>query len=358
MYPVEGDLYCFGDGKLLLPLQEMINELYNKIRIAARPNLILIDTNAEVDLSDFDENSLEPRYFDGSAVNGVPVHKVEYGVVNNAWWSLLDRIHVEAQRVTRFSELMMGQGKAADTATEASIQQQQGYSATDHKKLMLQETLIEVCQYCLALMMEHYTEAKAFRISEEKPEYEWIDFRKMANVPVMKPASGAFKKEFKENNSIVHETPQWEIMQEGGKDLTKSVDLDIEINIGAGLPKNKTFVWQMVERLASVQILDEVTGMPKNLIHYDEFRKIIKDYLGLPISDEEPMGQGGLMTASGGMQGLMQQNGMQGIMNQAQAGMSPLQDATAQLGADKRPLASNSGFNGSLNNGMVGRGQL
>jgi hypothetical protein len=352
MYPEEGNLYGFGDGKLLLPLQKMINELYNKIRISARPNLILIDTNAEVDLSDFDENSLEPRYYEGSSVQGVPVHKVEYGVVNTAWWSLLDRIHVEAQRVTRFSNLMIGQGKSADTATEASIQQQQGYLATDHKKLMLQETLVEVCQYCLALMMEHYTEAKAFRISEEKPDYEWIDFRKMTSVPALKPASASFKKEYKDNNSILRETPEWEIMQEGGKDMTKSVDFDIEINIGAGLPKNKTFLWQMLERLAAVQIIDETTGMPRNLIHYQEFRKLIKDFIGLPISEEDEA-QPGLMQAPGGMQGLMQQNGMQGIANQAQAGMAPMQNAMSQgMGADGRPMMSNSGINGQ------GRGML
>jgi len=339
MYPEEGELYGFGDGKLLLPLQKLINELYDKIRICARPNLILIDTNAEVDLSDFDENSLEPRYYEGSTVNGVPVHKVEYGIINEAWWSLLDRIHVEAQRVTRFSDLMVGQGKSSDTATQASIQQQQGYLSTDHKKLMLQETLIEVCQYCLGLMMEHYTEAKAFRLSEDKADFQWVDFRKMTSVPAMKPATQAYQKKFREGNPDLP-SPEWEIMQEGGKDVTKSVDLDIEINIGAGLPKNKTFLWQMLERLAALQSLDE-NGQPRNLIHYEEFRKFIKDFLGLPIEIDDQSG----LTMGGSQANLIRQNGAQGMLNQVTQGQQ-LQDATAAIGADGRPVMSGGGANG------------
>jgi hypothetical protein len=289
MYPIEGDLYGFGDGKLILPLQKLINELYDKIRICARPNLILIDTNADVSLEDFDENSLEPRYYDGSAVQGMPIHKVEYGIINQGWWALLDKIHDEIQRITRFSDLMIGQAKSADTATEASIQLQQGNASTNHKKLMLQETLIEVCEYCLGLMMEFYTEAKAFRISEDKDEYEWIDFREMTTVPVKKPATEAFSKMYSENNADV-KPPEWELIEENGKPKTKRVDLDIEINIGAGLPKNKVFLWQMAQQLASMRTVD-MAGQEKPAITYEELRNFMRDYLGIPLKTDAEVQQ-------------------------------------------------------------------
>ena len=54
MYSREGNLWGYGDGKLLLPLQKLINELYDKIRIASRPNLLLFDINSELSLDDFD----------------------------------------------------------------------------------------------------------------------------------------------------------------------------------------------------------------------------------------------------------------------------------------------------------------
>jgi hypothetical protein len=284
MYPIEGSLYGFGDGKLLKPLQDLINELYDKIRVCARPNIVLFDTNSEIDLSDFDENSLEPRPYDGQASQN-PITVEKWGEINAAWWSLLDRIHAETQRVTRFSDLMIGQSKSSDTATEAAIQQQQGNSATDHKKLMLQETLVEVCEYCLGLMMEFYTEAKAFRISEDKSDYQWIDFRKLTEIPVMKPATEAYTRQYKASNPTA-ETPQWELMEENGKPMTKNIDLDIEISIGAGLPKNKAFLWQMIEKLSGIIGISK-DGMQQPLVYVDELRKFVKDYLGIPLNEEE-----------------------------------------------------------------------
>jgi len=284
LYPEEGELYGFGDGKLLRPLQDMINDLYDQIRRAARPNRIMFDPESEVELEDIDED-------DGPipCVNPNGNIKVaEVGKVNPALWQLLSNIHQEVQRVTRFSELMMGQGAKVKTATESSIQQQQGASATDHKKTMLQETLVDVCEYMLDMMMENYTEAKAFRIDEKKEDYEWIDFRQMNEVPVLKPATEAYTRQYQDMNPG-GEMPKWMELEGGDK---KSVDFDIEINIGAGLPKNKAFLWQMLEKLAPLV----VEG--RNVISWQEVRNFMEDFLGLPLEDgtqilpPEMMGQG------------------------------------------------------------------
>jgi hypothetical protein len=284
LYPEEGQIYGFGDGKLLLPLQDMINDLYDKIRIAARPHLILIDPESELDIDEFDENSFEP----------IPckqptraVHTVAWGTVNESWWRLLASIHTEVQRVTRFSELMTGQGGGAQTATEASIQQQQGNAATNQKKLMLEQSLIDVAAYALGLMMEFYTEEKAFRLTEKKDEYAWIDFRKMREVPVQRPASAAYTEEYLaagRRQGEIRTAPQWELLTDSeGNTVTKNVELDIEITIGAGLPKNKAFLWQMITQLAPLA----VEGKP--LMTWLEFRKFIIDFLGVPLMTEEEL---------------------------------------------------------------------
>jgi hypothetical protein len=282
-YPQEGSIHGIGDGKLLLPLQKMINDLYDKIRIAARPHLILFDPDSEVDLEDFDENSYEPRPARLSEKRVVDT--VAWGTINESWWRLLNMIHNEVQRVSRFSAIMMGGSAGADTATEASIQQQQGNAATEHKKVMFQSTLNEMCEYILGLMMEKYEEGKAFRVAEDKNEYMWIDFRQLAKVPAMKPATEEYKKKFAENNPSAP-VPEWEILENKGEPMTKSVDLDIEINVGQGLPKNKTFLWQMIEKLAGIQVLDK-SGQPKQLINFEELREFINNFLGIPLKEDE-----------------------------------------------------------------------
>lgn len=277
LYYEEGKLYGFGDGKLLRPLQDMINDLYDQIRRAARPNRIFFDEQSEVDLDDLDEDDGPVPCQDP---NGT-IRVVEVGKVNPAMWQLLSNIHAEVQRVTRFSELMMGQTGRGKTATEASIQQQQGNSATDHKKLMLQETLIEVCEYLLSLMMENYTEARAFRIDEDKDDYEWIDYRQLNKIPYLVPTDDEFATAYKQNNPDA-ETPKWmQLMDDQNEGVTKSVDLDIDINIGAGLPKNKAFLWQMVESLSKVV----VEG--RSILSWAEFRSFIEKFVGIPLEDDQ-----------------------------------------------------------------------
>ena len=298
MYQEEGSLWGFGDGKLLKPVQDMINDMYDKIRMCAKPHLTLFDVNSEVDLDDYDENSLEPRPFMGGQ-SREPVISVPWGTVNDSWWRLLAAMHEEAQRVTRFSDLMIGNTpRSTETATEASIQHQQGNASTNHKKGTLQDTLEQVAEYCLGLMMEFYKGAKAFRIQDDKAEFEWIDFRRLANVPIMKQATESFNKQYMENNPYGMGT-DWQILTDSkGNPFTKKIDLDIEINVGAGLPKNKTFLWQMIERLANMKMLDEQTGQVKPVVKYNELRKFVEDFLNIPLEDMD-MQQNAIMKQAG-----------------------------------------------------------
>lgn len=278
LYIEEGKLFGFGDGKLLRPLQAMINSLYDQIRIAARPNRIFFDPASEVELEDWDESDEPIPANDPNQT----IRVVECGRVNPALWQLLESVHREVQRVTRYSELMLGQSMKARTATEASIQQQQGSGATDHKKLMLQETLIDVCNYLLDLMMENSTEGRFMAIDENKEDFQWVDFRQLNNVPVLVPPDNAFEQSFKVNNPNP-EPPRWKQLEdEEGKPMTKIIDLDVDINIGAGLPSNKAFLWQMAESLSRIMI----SGVP--VLSLEEFRRFAKDFLGLPMDDVTP----------------------------------------------------------------------
>jgi hypothetical protein len=279
----------FGDGKLFKPLQKMINEIYDKIRIQMRPNLNLVDVDTEIDIDNFDEeDSFNPIPFNGKKVRGNPVWSVPWGQVGQEVWKLIDGIHSEAQRITRFSDIMTGQGQSASTATEAAIQQSQGNTHSEHEKMFLEDTLSDVSSYMLALMMEKFVGGKAFRVHGEGKAYEWVDFEKMASIPALKPASSSYKNKFQEYNPGKPQ-PEWEhVSDEKGNPVMKSVELDIDISVGSGLPKNKAFLWQMIDTLSQRMGTDMSTGQPvqKPLVDYNDTRDFIIKYLGIPLKGD------------------------------------------------------------------------
>lgn len=288
MYPIEGELYGFGDGKLMLPLQDCLNEYYDKIRIIMRPNINLIDIHSDVDVTEFDDNSFEPVYFDGAKTQGrSPIYTAQWGNVSPEVFGLIDRIHTEAQRVIRFSDLMLGQAKSADTATEAAIQQQQGTAKISDEKSMSEIVLSDVAAYCLGLMIE-LSDGGKFIKNKDKETYGWIDFTKFANVPIQKPSTSAFKQEFEGANPGM-DIPETMNLEEKGKPVTKSIELDIEISVGSKLPKNPAFLWSMIEKLSQLLVLDttEQQPVPKPALNWEEVRDFMKNYLGIPIKTED-----------------------------------------------------------------------
>lgn len=288
LYAEEGKLYGFGDGKLLRPLQDMINDLYDQIRQNARPDLILVDPGLEVELEDIENPRTIALVANLGSTPKDGIKSIQLGRVNESLWRLLDSMHREVQRVTRFSELMLGQNASSDTATEAAIQQQQGLTALDHKRLILQDVLTEMAEYMLDMMMEYYTEAKAFAISERPNEFEWIDFRQMNQVPAMIPPDDEFMTQFRAKNPD-KTPPKWmQLTDKDGKPMTKSVDLDIDITLGAGLPKNKAFLYQMAERLSKIVAQSSKDGVPRTAVTWEEIRSFMKDFLGWPLQEADP----------------------------------------------------------------------
>lgn len=290
-YPEEGSLYGFGDGWLLLPLQKALNELYDKIRIQMRPHLIAVDKHSEIDISGFDDNSFDPFYFDGAPLQGrPPVHYIPWGTITNDMFQLIDMIHTEAQRVIRFSNTMIGQGQS-ETATEAAIQQQQGNSHIDHEKTKLEHTLSDVLKYCVGVMMQLSKSGKSLRINNDKDEYDWVDFRQFTKVPVQIPSTSSYTKEYLDVNPGTKPPKYQTTTGENGKTITKSIELDLDISVGSGLPKNPAFLWTMIEKLSQLMVIDtdEQQPTPKPVINWAEMRDFMKNILGIPIKDDDQM---------------------------------------------------------------------
>jgi hypothetical protein len=358
-YPSEGELTGFGDGKIMIPLQKMFNELYDKIRIQMRPNIVCIDSRSGINPEVFDDNSFEPIHFKGGSLNGAaPMFSIPWGQINPDMYRLVDMIHIVLQRVVRYADAMLGQSQSA-TATEAAINQQQGNSHISFEKTNLEETLSRVAKYCLGLMMEFSNSGMTVRVNEQDEEYSWVDFRKLREIPVQIPASSEYKKQFREANPEAKE-PSFELLEQtnpktGKKEIvTKDIELDIEISVGSSLPKNPAFLWNMIEKLSQLLVVDnsENPPVPKPAIDWKELRSFMKDFLGIPIKTDNQMKEFVEMFKKMQMQNIQNSMNTQGQFDPGQTANPNVQGMTAA--GNVQPAAAGGGTQGTP---PMGQGQ-
>lgn len=295
MYKSEGKFYRFGDGLLLKPIQETINKLFDELvtacKFSAQPRTF-IDPKAQCDPDQFDSDPSHPI----SAIDPRANIFIEPAVgINPVVERLVALLMNEAQKATRFSSLMAGNSpEERMTATQAGIQVQQGNNTINDKRMDISDTLAYCLKYGIGLIMEFWTAAQAIQISENSETFEWVDPRQLSNVPVMVPVDEKFRSEWRKRhpNSPYSESPKW--MQLEVKDnvtgeiepATKSVDFDITVSIGEGLPSNRIALYNILLSLAQLQLIDEQTGQPRPLLGYQQFKNMAENMLGLNLEDE------------------------------------------------------------------------
>lgn len=287
LYKDESDSYYFGDGKALLPMQKIINKLYDEIILAIKfsaQGRTYADPQAQLNPVEFAEADPSKVMY---AKNPGQNIKTERGVgINEVVLSIIRQIMDKVQETTRFSALMTGNDPGRGmTATQAGIQMQQGVTGIDDKKADLSKVLGDALNYSLGLCMEFWTAAKAFRVADNDDDFEWVDVRQLANIPEMIPASSEFITNFKTTNPNNKEVPEYMQLEVDGEMATKQIELDVIVNIGEGLPNNKIALYNMVLSLSQIVLPDEVTGEPRALIGYQQFKKMVETYLGIKIED-------------------------------------------------------------------------
>lgn len=272
----EGTVWAKTEIEELLKTQNLIDDLDDQIVMNARltGNLQkIVSTNAGIDI---DKWTNEPGL-------NIPAD----GPLNDAYRIVQPpdmpqyvtarrnlALQYERTVITRFSDQMNGiKQEGVDTATESLGLQQGGTQGIDHAKMLLEETLAEVFEYCLELMMEYYTEEKAFRITEDN-KFRWINPSELKNVPLLIPSTDVYQQSFMNQVPGAVNAPQWMPHPE---DETKKADFDVEVTVGAGLPQNKGYIFQMANQ--AVQI---------GAISPPEYRKLLIDYVGLPLDENPP----------------------------------------------------------------------
>lgn len=313
LYKDESDSYYFGDGQALLPMQKLINKLYDEIILAVKfssQGRTYADPQAHLNPAEFAEADPSKLLY---ADNPLQFIKTERGTgLNEVVFNLLSQILDKVQETTRFSSLMTGNDPGRGmTATQAGIQMQQGITGIDDKKSDLSTMLGNALNYCLGLTMEFWTAAKAFRVADNEDDFEWIDTRQFTSIPEMIPASSEFIKNFSKENPKEEEKPKYmqldveddtevepvegeeaaEPKEKKTKGATKQIELDVIVNIGEGLPNNKIALYNMVLSLSQVMLIDEVTGQPRPLIGFKQFKTMVETYLGIRIEDQQDENQ-------------------------------------------------------------------
>ena len=357
LYKDESDSYYFGDGKILLPMQKYVNKLYDEILLAVKfssQGRTYADTSSGLNPAEFAQADPSiPLYVKNP---GQTIVTTRGNGINEVVFSLLANILDKVQETTRFSSLMSGNDPGrAMTATQAGIQMQQGVTGIDDKKSDLAKALGECLHYSLGLCMEFWNAAKAFRVADNDEDFEWIDTRQLASIPELIPSSKEFKANFTKSNPGAEEVPQYmqltvdeETTDEEGniqsisKGATKQIELDVIVNIGEGLPNNKIALYNMVLSLSQIVLIDEITGQPRPLIGFKQFKKMVEQYLGIRIEDNQDEYEA-YQQLQQERDMLMQQQGMD--PTKQQSGVKPLNINPNIPGANLNGTAMGGGSN-------------
>jgi hypothetical protein len=272
----EGTVWAKSTAELLIPVQDTVDDIEDQIvingRLTGNPQR-LIGASSGIDP---DKLTNEPGLgIPTDDMNGMkfmePPSMPNYIIQHRN-----QKLQYERVVVGRWSDQMNGvKQSGVDTATESLGLQQAGTQNITHDKILLEETLTDVFTYSLTLMMENYTETEVFAITDKPGEFAAINASEMRNIPQLVPAPQSYQQNFAAQFPQAQNVPQFMPHPEN---LTKRIALDISVKVGAGLPSNKAFIFQMIDK-----------AFASKAITPQEYRKLLREYTGLPIDEEPPM---------------------------------------------------------------------
>lgn len=269
----EGTIWAKSTAELLIPQQDLIDDFDDQIRINAR---LTGNPQREVNINsgvDPDKMSNEGGLvYPVNENNGIkylePPEMPQY-IINRR-----NQAFQERTIVSRWSDQMNGiKQEGVGTATESLGLQQGGTQAISHDKRLLGETLAEVFEYCLVLMMENYTETEIFDITEQgQDSFMSLNPSMLKQLPMLLPSSQSYQDSFARQFPDAANVPEWMPHPEG---MTEKIALNITVTVGAGLPSNKAFIYQMLKDDPDITPIER--------------RKLKREYIGLPIAETPEM---------------------------------------------------------------------
>lgn len=293
-YVQRGTGWGQGDVELLIPTQDLINDLDDQIRMNARlmgnPQIVVgRGAGKGFDMRKWtNKPGLRIPMVDSNAFNviqGVPVS----GDVPQR----REKAFEEANIISGRPDVSRGEAPGGITAASAIMAlQQAGQKQVLHKAKMWKHGWSNVLELLYDDMLENWDEPMWFRINGNKPDYKFIDPTALRNAPIMVPNMSPMEgedsiKRLTDNVPVMDGNVP--VMNEFNEPVTQTVEMtreaefDLRINIGDGFPSDKTFQYQMMVENSKVII----EGRP--VLTWQEYRDFLRNDLGMQLSADPPM---------------------------------------------------------------------
>lgn len=310
-YAQRGTGWGQGDVEILIPTQDLINDLDDQIRMNARmmgnPQIVVGQGAGK----GFDNRKwtnkpgLRIPMRDPNAWGIVPAVPVSSDVPNRR-----EKAFEEANIISGRPDVNRGEAPGQVTAASAILAlQQAGQKTVLHKAKMWKQGWSKVLELLYDEMIDNWDEPMWVRINGNELDYKFIEPAKLRQAPVMVPnlsGEGDYLKPLMDSIPMMNgEEP---MLDEFGQPMmrqepmTRNAEFDLSLNIGDGLPNDKTFIYQTMVELSARMI----EGKP--VVTWQEFRDYLRDQVGIQLGNDAsvmapipPGAPQGLQALPGGM---------------------------------------------------------
>jgi hypothetical protein len=263
-----------GDVELLIPTQDLINELDDQIRMNAR-----LSGNPQIVVGMGAGKGFDFRKWTAAPGLRVPMR-------DHTAWSIVqpqpvsrdvpvrrEKAFQEADLIAGTPDVNRGEKPGAVTAAAAIMAlQQAGQKTVVHKNEMFKAGWADVLEMLFDEVITHWDEEMWIRIEGDKPDFQFVDPAKFRQIPRMVP--NALHGEIEGEDSIKT------LIDDNGDTMTRDAMFDFQINMGNGFPNDRSFMLQMLTDFANMQFPDGPA------ITRTEIRKFLKEQVGLDLEDE------------------------------------------------------------------------
>ena len=279
-YIRRGTVWGMGDVELLIPQQDLINELDDQIRMNARlmgnPQMVIgMGAGKGFDFRKWtNAPGLRIPMRDPNAWKIVEARPVSSDIPNRR-----EKAFQEMDLVSGVNDVSRGEKPGQITAASAIVAlQQSGQKMVVHKNKMFTAGWSEVLNLLFDEVMEHWDEETWIRINGDAPDWKFINPGDFKQVPMMIPNAL--------HGVIDGEEPIKQLTDENGEGMTRDAQYDFTLNMGNGFPTDKTFMLQILSEFAKLAFPDGPA------VTRAEIRKFLKEDVGLDLEDEPaPMQQ-------------------------------------------------------------------
>lgn len=316
-YTQRGTGWGQGDVELLIPTQDLINEMDDQIRMTARlmgnPQIVVgRGAGKGFDMRKWtNKPGLRVPMQDPNAWKVVPGVPVSPDVVNRR-----EKGFEEANIISGRPDVSRGEAPGQITAASAIMAlQQAGQKQVVHKARMWKQGWAKVLELLFDEMMDNWDESTWIRINGDKPDFKFMDPTVLKNVPVMVPNLIPMEgedtiKQLMDTQPVMNgENP---VLDEFGQPMqqavpmTREAEFDLSLNIGDGLPNDKTFMYQTMLDLSGKM----VEGRP--VVSWQELRNFLRDDIGFRLGNDDAIPPPPMPGMPPGMPGPPQLQGLPG----------------------------------------------